>query len=359
MRKREGVSGFRYMKKSQNEVQIIWLVLVVLVMGLSYGVWYYRDQASEVMSEKVESSFRVALIADIDHCPSREAVSLDNLERFLSQVNQKDADFLVSLGDVASHRLRQCSETADMDARFIAEKLRLSGKPAYLVLGDHDIESSEKSFHTWLETTEQKETHYSFDTKNVHVVVLDTVLGGESLSPPCEEREDCQRLMERQMRFRTDSYVRYRSRYPEAQTNRAKEWSVLEAALEAKRQEISMTRSWDHRGRGWVSEQELRWLKQDLESTPFERVVLLSSHFLFPFVYGGQEHDIVNGDRVRMILEQSGKQVVALSGEAHLWHEEKRNGVQYYVINEFRQDGGSWAFFSWMPDGYFFEKISH
>ncbi len=307
----------------------------------------------------VNPIFRAALITDIDHCPTREAVSEEHLQSFLSFSQEKDMDFIVSLGDNGSHRLRNCSETADLDVRYIANRLRSILRPVSLVLGDHDIASSTDSYKAWLKTTDKDTTYYSFNDKGVHVIVLDTVLGGDAMRPPCEDDPLCSTLLTREQDLKKLSFTDYQAKYPETLGSQKQERVAVETILKQEQQTIDLTRSAGARDRGRVGAEELEWLKQDLADTDRKKVVVFSDHPLIPFLSPKKSYNIVNGDKVREILEKSGKEVVAISGEAHLWHEEEQNGIHYYIVDEFRKNNGSWASFTWDDAGFRMEEISH
>lgn len=306
--------------------------------------FYYRENPTTTNTSTRDERFQLAILTDIDHCPSRAPVSSERIQQFLLDAQKRAVDAVVSLGDNASHRLGDCSETADEDARFIVDTLRSTPLPAYFALGDHDIASSQDSYRYWLDTIQRDSTYFSFEKNGVHVVVLDTVLGGEPLSPSCEELTDCATLQAKLVEL--------------GKTN-SKERETVMAALEEKENEIKLTRSSGWRDRGRISEKQLAWLAEDIQASSMDKVVVLSDHPLFDFTSRKKRYNIMNGEKVRDILEKSGKQVVALSGEAHVWHEETRKGVQYYIVNEFRQDNGSWAFFSWTKEGYSLEQVAH
>lgn len=306
---------------------------------------------------RVDKEFRASIVTDIDHCPSREAVSESNLDSFIGSSRETQSDFIVSLGDNASHRLRDCSRTGDADVRHIADRLRSSGLPTHFVLGDHDIASSVASYRAWMETTGRDKTYYSFDKKGVHVVILDTVLGGDVLRDSCTDDPECSLFEARLADMKTLPFAEYQEKYPDAEPSRWQEDRSIRSLLEQEKRGIALTRSFGNRDRGRVSEEELEWLKQGLADTTSDRVVVFSDHPLFPFVSNKKSYDIVGGELVREVLETSGKEVVAISGEAHLWHEETLNGIRYFIIDQFKEAGGSWAHISWDEDGFEFERI--
>lgn len=305
---------------------------------------------------KADRTLEVAIITDIDHCPSREAVSENSLEQFVSSSRTADRDFIVSLGDNASHRLRNCSITGDADVRYIASRLRSGGLPTHLVLGDHDLASSADSYQSWLNTTGRDKTFYSFDQDNVHVIILDTVLGGEPMRSACEDDTNCSSLQERLEKLRSVPLSEYRGAYPDAKSTAWEEKKQLQKNLQKIEAEIDRTRSFGLRDRGQISEYELEWLMEDLSKTVHLRVLILSDHPLFPFTSNKKRYDITNGEKIREVLEKSGKQIVAISGEAHLWYEETRAGIQYYIVDEFRKGDGSWAVFYWDKNGFHLAK---
>lgn len=306
-----------------------------------------------------DDTLRASIITDIDHCPSRAAASTEQLDAFLSSSREKSTDFIISLGDNASHRLRSCSETADMDARYVADYLRASQLPTHFVLGDHDIASETESYRNWLETTGREKTFYSFDLKDFHIVVLDTVLGGEPMEEPCSEAENCLKIVTRLSDLKSMNYAAYQEKYVDSAINPRTEQALLRNAWETENSRRNLTRSWGIRDRGRISESELQWLEEDLRSTPKSNILIFSDHPLFQFTLGKKSYDIANGDKTREILAKSQKKIVAISGEAHLWHEEKQGNVQYYIIDEFRKNNGSWAYFTWDKDGFTLDKETH
>lgn len=311
----------------------------------------YQEQSPDQDKEVI-----LSIITDIDHCPSREAMRREVLDVFLREAEDTGSDGIVSLGDNASHRLRDCSLTADMDARFVADALRSTRIPAYFVLGDHDIKSSQESYESWLETSGRRETFYSFDIHGVHVVVLDTVLGGDPMSSSCEEKQTCASLQKKLADIKTIDFEAYREKYPESSSVFEREKADIKNRLDQELTAIKSTRSDEVRDKGRIAGHQIKWLEKDLAETANMRVVILSDHPLFPFTSDKKSYATDKGGEVRSILEKSQKEVVAISGEAHVWHEETINGIQYYIVNEFRQDSGSWAIFSWGPEGHRFEK---
>ena len=318
-----------------------------------------RVDAITDRNKNADKELRAAIITDIDHCPSRAAASEKQLADFLQFAKENRADFIASLGDNASHRLRDCSKTGDMDARYIADFLRSSGLPVHMVLGDHDIASEVESYKNWLKTAGREKTFYSLDLKNFHIIIIDTVLGGEPMSPPCEEDAACEPILNRLNDLQQLGFESYRQKYADSRATLAEEKKIITKALDKAKDRRNITRSWGVRDRGQILENELRWLEKDLRTTQYSRVLILSDHPLFKFSSPRKNYDIANGEEIRAILRESGKNIVAISGEAHLWHEEKQDNVQYYIIDEFRKANGSWAYFTWNQQGFRLEKETH
>ena len=133
---------------------------------------------------------------------------------------------------------------------------------------------------------------------------------------------------------------------------------MITSQWEAAKADIALTRSFGNRDRGRIGADELAWLEADITETSLDKVLIFSDHPLFPFTSDKKRYDIVDGEKVRAILERSNKEVVAISGEAHLWHEETLNGVRYYIVDEFRKQNGSWAYFSWDENGFQLEQVT-
>ncbi|PID52037.1 MAG: hypothetical protein CR972_03985 [Candidatus Moraniibacteriota bacterium] len=348
------------MKKIFSKRKIIFLfVFWVTIFGWSFfSIWRYSQNKIYNKKDVIES-VNISIITDIDHCPSRSSVSEENLSQFISFTKEHDFDFVISLGDNASHGLAKCSETGDQDVRYIADKIRSIGKPTYFVLGDHDIQSEVYSFEAWLEMIQKEKTFYSFDVKDVHVVVLDTVLGGEPMSDRCTEKEECIKQIQRIKDAKKKPFLEYKKLYPHTEKTLERERLKQEKILKDMRREIKLTRHPKVRDAGRISQVQIDWLKKDIKKTKRDKILVFSDHPLFPFASDRKSYNVVDADIVRDILKKSKKNVVCISGEAHLWHDEIIDGIQYYIIDEFKKANGSWAVFSWDENGYYLEKITH
>lgn len=301
---------------------------------------------------KADNELRASIITDIDHCVTRGAAPEAALDRFIAFTDERDVDITISLGDNLSHRLGDCSKHYREDLPFVVSKLNRTKSPNHWVLGDHDIASSDESYRFWLEQTGQKETFYSFDEKNTHIVILNTITGGEPLVRTCEDSGYCKESLTEKTRLDT------LARDPRALSAHLKESGktraefVTDRVTATKKYQdelaiVKMSRDANDRDRGMVLQRELDWLADDIAKTEKDRILVFSDHPLFPFTSYRKSYDILNGDKVREILEGSGKEVVAISGEAHLWYEEERNGIRYFIVDQFKNLEGTWGLFSW------------
>jgi len=99
------------------------------------------------------------------------------LQAFVSQMNEKDVDFIIQLGDF--------TQPQDYNASFMNIWNSFEG-PAYHVLGNHDMDNSKGERYsreytvTYLDMPAQ---YYSFDVSGYHFVVLD---GNDEKDPPQE-----------------------------------------------------------------------------------------------------------------------------------------------------------------------------
>lgn len=323
------------------------LGVVVLLIGITAFVLYAFKNHTVITGFKErlisqEEVVRIGIVTDIGYCSPHGFDSEDNLNRFLTDMQDRKVDFQISLGDNAKFRLSNCSKTGDQDNRFIVEKIRSNGIPSHFALGDHDIANSVESYKYWLETVRMEKTYNSFDVKDVHIIILDTVLGGEPMSARCEEVQSCIIATEQVRLSRPGSAA-----YQEAV-----------AVLNQEEAKIKNTRSSAIRDRGRIGDEQLIWLENDLKNTDKAKVVLFSDHPLFPFQSGRKDYNTGNADRVRALVKQSGKETVFIGGEAHLAYEEVFDGLQFYIIDILDRANGSWAIFEWDSRGFRLERVN-
>ncbi len=318
---------------------------LALFLVLVFGVVFVLKNNTETSETKNKTS-HIAIITDIDHCQSRKIIPKSTLKQFVNFAQKERADAIVSLGDNISHRLRNCSDFAGEDLPYVLDALRASEIPAHFVLGDHDIASSVDSWQFWLAQTGRDTTYYAFDTENARNIIIDTILGGEAMSPSCEENPTCAEALENYKQLKKD-----RANLPENSAKYQKlkkEGKKYKSAVDNYREKTKNTRSSGRRDKGRVGKAQLDWLKRELSETDKDTIVLFSDHPLIPHTRqsGKKSYNIVNGDKLRKILEKAvrnGKRVVSVSGETHEWFTRELNGVKYYGIAELARDDGSWA----------------
>ncbi len=288
------------------------LIATIVTLGTLYGI-----------KLNTKPSYSIAIITDIDHCQTRNAVSKEHLLKIGESMKTNNAKTLISLGDNISHRLGTCSETAKKDLQHVVEALRTFGDDTHFVLGDHDIESSIDSVTLWQELTHKSlnnaKNFYSFDRDDIHIIILDTILGGDQMSPSCKVDETCLALKESDI----EAYEKYKDR-------------------------VSLTRKSDMRDKGRIGEQQLKWLENDLMTTEKEKILILSDHPLFPLTTHRKSYEIIKQKEVENILQKFSKtkKIVAVSGEAHIWHHEKRGDIDYYILDEHKKQD-AWAMLTW------------
>lgn len=315
------------------------IVFITLVTAATVSWMFYKDQPTHI-----------ALISDIDHCTSRNPVNEKTLKNVTSGARAAKAKALISLGDNISHRLGECTKTAKDDLPFITQTLRSFGQNTFFVLGDHDIASSIESAHFWKDTTHTEQNkgknYFSIDIDDVHIVILDTILGGDEMAESCKTSEKCLTLL--------GAYEKNKARNPTST-----ETKESEKVYRDFKKKVSLTRSADKRDKGRLGTQQLAWLKKDLNETSSKKILVLSDHPLFAFTSERKSYDIIGREEIQMILQEKNKQddvkVIAISGEAHLWHRETIEDVDYYILDEFKK-GNAWALLSWSKEP-FIEKI--
>lgn len=350
-------------KKIPASVFLILFISLLYFSLLGRSLFYpdppKRSEVFERLASFEPGRLRIGIITDIHACQG----VMNDLGKFVSRIDGKSTDFNVSLGDNISFRLGNCDESFQEDLSTVVGKLRTARSPFYFVLGDHDIGSDLGSVDFWQKISKNPTNYYSFDKKNFHIIVLDTILGGEEMRPECGQEGLCRLLEDRYQKLK-DLSDDQKSRKEYLETNGLKERefsSLLREVEKYYQEELEKTKNVRSSGRrdiGRLSEKELDWLREDLANTNKDKVVVFSDHPLFHFVSPRKEYDIENGGLAREILETSGKEIVAISGEAHLWHEEELNGIRYYIVDRFSGPEESFAVFRWDGNGHRLEKRS-
>lgn len=329
----------------KNKIIIISAVLIFVLLSLA-AFFHFKAENSP------ENNIKIGIVSDIHSCSGFRT----DLSGFVKKANEANTDFNVSLGDSLNFRVGPCSSSYREDLEWLIDNLRTNA-PFYFLLGDHDIDSDEETLAYWKEKTGKQKSYYSFDIGNFHIIILDTTMGGEEMRKECQFDEICgkkQAEFENYKNIQKDmanlrKYLEENGITPdefEARKNEKKNEYLDE--LES----VKFTRSpgkWD---KGRISENELDWLRNDLNQTKNNKVIIFSHAPLFPFANEEKEYKIINGEKLSEVLKESHKEIVSFSGDAHVWHEENIDKIQYYVIDRFSKTENPSAIFEWDKNGY-------
>lgn len=126
---------------------------IIVILGLMMSVWSFSSGAAEKV--------RFVLYTDLhqDLIPDRPQA----LRQIVRVAEKNKADFLIDLGDLAFPRPAN---------RVIREILDSSSVPVYHVLGNHDMDCSDKQ--TYMDFFGMRAAHYAFDIGSFRFIVLDT-----------------------------------------------------------------------------------------------------------------------------------------------------------------------------------------
>lgn len=342
--------------------------LVVIFSGCSESPQIFEtkksiDEFSKQLEESFKDSIKIGIITDIHKCDFRspDKINQEGVLSFVDNVNSQNVDFNINLGDNIRYRLEDCDNEAPEELSWVVDNLKTEA-PIYYVLSDHDVDDY-KSFQYWKEITKTPETYYSFDVKNFHIIVLDTVSGDGELGLLCRPNSWCEKVKEayhlrRDILKNEIELEKYLAENKITKEKLVGERDYYENQFKSARNQGAPLAEITKRDKGSILEPQLSWLKNDLAKTEKEKVVIFSDHPLFEYQGKRKIYKIVNQEQVQKILENSGKQIVAINGETHEWGEKKINGVQYYLIGKFYDENfNTWAILNWEKDGFKLEKI--
>ncbi len=199
--------------------------------------------------------------------------SLDKLSECVALMNAESVDFLIELGDFKDQD-KTPAEKNTLSYLQAAEKVleRFNG-PTYHVLGNHDMDSiSKMQFLKRVDNTniETNRSYYSFDSNGLHYVVLDA-------------------------NYRTDG----------AEYNHGNfDWTDAN-----------------------IPSKELVWLKRDLAASSGPSIL-----FIHQLLDGTGSVYVKNADRVRQLLEASGKVLAVFQGHHHPGGYSNIAGIHYYTL---------------------------
>jgi hypothetical protein len=221
--------------------------------------------------------------------------SLGKLAECIDRMNPEKVDFLIELGDFKDENRPPAEAKTLSHLRKIEAVFQRFHGPKHHVLGNHDMDSiSKQQFLSCVENTgvEAGRSHYSFDTKGLHCVVLDA-------------------------NYRSDG------------------------------------RDYDHGRFDWtdanVPAHELDWLRQDLAASRSPVVV-----FIHQLLDGTGSVYVKNASEVRHILESSGRVLAVFQGHHHPGAYSHINGIHYYtlkgLIEGHGEDNNAYAVVEVHPD---------
>ncbi|MDB4323194.1 metallophosphoesterase [Akkermansiaceae bacterium] len=234
---------------------------------------------STIAAEKKEPILRFGLLTD-PHYADRAVLgtryyreSKSKMKECIDFMNREKVTFLAELGDLKDQRNPALEEDTlrflkEIEAVFAGFK-----GPRYHVLGNHDMDSiTKKQFLGEVENTgiEKDRSYFSYDQKGVHFIVLDAnyLLDGSDCAPG---------------NFKwTDTHV---------------------------------------------PEKELTWLAKDLQATSLPVIILAHQR-----LDGSGTHFVNNSDKVRDILERSGKVLAVFQGHDHPGHHQVIKDIHYYTL---------------------------
>jgi len=307
------------------------ILILILITAGGFAGWSYTQSIPT----------RIALITNINHCKSNGAISEDAIFGVVTGAKDQRAKALFSLGNNIAHGRENCSSTMATDLPHVVNTLRSFGAQTHFALGNHDINSNIESVDLWKKWTHTSinngENYYALDIKDIHVIVLDTVLGGDDLAPSCTDDPRCQRIF---------------ADFEQKKSISADNPSTLQAerVYEDFKKSIELTRNNKKRKTGRISAAQLTWLQTNLATTNKKKILVLSNHPLFAFTGKDKNYDIAGREKVQQILTEKNKgkdtHIIAISGGADVWHHEKQNGVEYYTIDEYKK-GNTWTLLEW------------
>ena len=254
----------------------------LVIAGLSAGIPFVRANS---MDGKAKLSFGIvtdAHYADTDPKGSRNyRESLAKMTEFVKLMNDKKVDFIIELGDLKDQG-KPVTEESTLKYLDVIEKVygQFDG-PRYHVLGNHDVDSiSKEQFLARVENTGIAEgsTHYSFDLKGIHFVVLDA------------------------------NYISDGSDYDHGNFD----WTDANIPLK-----------------------QLNWLKNDLASST--RPVITFVHQQLD-VTGST--GVKNGPKVRQVLQDNKRVLAVFQGHHHAGHYSFIEGIHYYTLKGLVEGGG-------------------
>jgi len=254
----------------------------LVIAGISAGIPFVHANS---VDGKAKLSFGIvtdAHYADTDPKGSRNyGESLAKMTEFVKLMNDKKVDFIIELGDFKDQGNPNTEESTLMYLDAIEKVYGQFYGPRYHVLGNHDVDSiSKEQFLARVENTgfAKGSTHYSFDVKGIHFVVLDANYNADG------------------------------SDYDHGKFN----WTDANVPLK-----------------------QLNWLKKDLASSTKPVITFVHQQLDVTGSTG-----VKNGPQVRQVLQDSKRALAVFQGHHHDGHYSFIEGVHYYTLKGMVEGGG-------------------
>lgn len=247
---------------------------------------------------------KFGLVADIHHTNKANSstrfysAALDKTSHMVSVMNNEGVEFAAELGDYVDTLAPGIDPLANLAA---VENIYTSiNAPVYHVLGNHDFDNLTREQFlpnitngTADSKIDWQKTYYSFDTDNLHCVVLDADYTVDAPHRPFDLKTD----------DNGDG-------------------------------SISGDEAWWNWKDAWVPQEELDWLAQDLAASSKPTIVLTHQTLYEEANAGSYAIDLMvkNADAVRSVLEADGDVIAVFSGHHHAGGFQEINGIGHFIL---------------------------
>ena len=246
----------------------------LVIAGLSAGIPFARAISMDGTAKLTFGIVTDTHYADTDPKGSRKyRESLVKMTEFVNLMNDKKVDFIIELGDLKDQGKPVTEESILKYLDAIEKVYGQFNGPRYHVLGNHDVDGiSKEQFLARVENTgiAKGSTHYSFDLKGIHFVVLDANYSADGSD-------------------------------------------------------------YDHGEFDWtdtnVPRKQLNWLKKDLASSTKPVITFVHQQLDVTGSTG-----VKNGPQVRQVLQDSKRALAVFQGHHHDGHYSFIEGLHYYTL---------------------------
>ena len=221
---------------------------------------------------KAKNAIRFGMVTDLHYADKAASGSRhyrdtpEKLEKASEKIRKANPNFVVELGD-----LIDAADSVETELRYLKTINRQFSQLArhrHYVLGNHCVDTLKKE--EFLSEVQQKKSFYSFDSGNIHFIILDSC-------------------------FRSDGTPYSRKNFKWTDAN--------------------------------VPPHELEWLRTDLSTNQLPTIV-----FAHQRLDTKDNHGVRNAADVRKILEKSGKVHAVFQGHSHKNDYRNLNGIHYCTM---------------------------